>query len=498
MVKTQKKKASFFDAASAKDGVEYRTAKMWQLIMAPASSGCNICFYLLMGFASYVGSQSYGIATMVVGIILTASRIFDAVTDSLVAIVFEKFPAKHGKVRPFLYIGWLIEAVAALALFRWAAGKYSGVTGVVVFTLIYLLYIIGYTVNNVANGVMGAVLTNNPSQRPMLGFVSMMYSYGVPIIFNNITAFVILPRYNNVYSQEMLAEMCVMYILFGLVFAIISGIGVASADNEEMYETASIGKKQKVSLKQMWEVLSKNKDVQRYIVTCATDKFAQTTATQSVIITLLNGVLIGSYAATQTVNNFSIIIGLVCAFTIGVLITRIGARKATIMWSWASIGINVVMIIFCCILGPMGMSKIGNIGSGPFILYCILTMAVTATKMGLTTAANTMKPDVVDGEAVRSGNFLPSVVSGVYSLIDKCMSSICSTVAALAITLIGYKNTVPQMGDKVTTGVFVLAIFLSFGLPILGWICNLVAMRKYTLTKERMVEVQKELAERRK
>ena len=54
------------------------------------------------------------------------------------------------------------------------------------------------------------------------------------------------------------------------------------------------------------------------------------------------------------------------------------------------------------------------------------------------------------------------------------------------------------MGDKVTTGVFVLAIFLSFGLPILGWICNLVAMRKYTLTKERMVEVQKELAERRK
>ena len=44
-------------------------------------------------------------------------------------------------------------------------------------------------------------------------------------------------------------------------------------------------------------MLSKNKDVQRYIVTCATDKFAQTTATQAVILTLLSGVLIGAASA---------------------------------------------------------------------------------------------------------------------------------------------------------------------------------------------------------
>ena len=38
-------------------------------------------------------------------------------------------------------------------------------------------------------------------------------------------------------------------------------------------------------------------------------------------------------------------------------------------------------------------------------------------------------------------------------------------------------------------------MFLMFGLPILGWLCNIVAMKFYKLNKEEMVEVQKKVAE---
>ena len=37
-----------------------------------------------------------------------------------------------------------------------------------------------------------------------------------------------------------------------------------------------------------------------------------------------------------------------------------------------------------------------------------------------------------------------------------------------------------------------------FGLPILGWILNVISMKFYILDKEKMVEVQKTLAERKK
>lgn len=67
----------------------------------------------------------------------------------LVAAIFERFPQKHGKIRIFLVVGWVLEALAVLFLFGWGSGKFSGVAGVVVFIVMYVLYIIGYTLNGI-------------------------------------------------------------------------------------------------------------------------------------------------------------------------------------------------------------------------------------------------------------------------------------------------------------------------------------------------------------
>ena len=36
-------------------------------------------------------------------------------------------------------------------------------------------------------------------------------------------------------------------------------------------------------------------------------------------------------------------------------------------------------------------------------------------------------------------------------------------------------------------------MFLAFGLPVIGWIFNVISMKYYDLDKERMVEVQKNI-----
>lgn len=117
--------------------------------------------------------------------------------------------------------------------------------------------------------------------------------------------------------------------------------------------------------------------------------------------------------------------------------------------------------------------------------------------MALSTVAGAMRGDITDYEYERSGNYMPAVVSGVYSLIDKIVSSFASVVATGTIALVGYATTVPQQGDPATWPIFWAAMFLNFGLPILGWICNLIAMKFYTLDKDRMIEVQKNLNARR-
>lgn len=105
-----------------------------------------------------------------------------------------------------------------------------------------------------------------------------------------------------------------------------------------------------------------------------------------------------------------------------------------------------------------------------------------------------MVPDIVDYELYRTGSFLPGTVGTLYSLIDELISSSADTILALCLTLIGYVSVQPQPGDACTSSVFWMTMFLWMGLPILGWLCTLIAMKWYPLDKEKMAEVQEKNA----
>ena len=92
---------------------------------------------------------------------------------------------------------------------------------------------------------------------------------------------------------------------------------------------------------------------------------------------------------------------------------------------------------------------------------------------------------------------MPAVVTGTYSLIDKVITAFSAAVAAGAVAILGYTTTMPQPGETCTSAIFWVTMAVKFGLPILGWICTLVAMRFCGLDKEEMVKVQKRIAEKK-
>ncbi len=53
----------------------------------------------------------------------------------------------------------------------------------------------------------------------------------------------------------------------------------------------------------------------------------------------------------------------------------------------------------------------------------------------------------------------------------------------------------PQPTDPKTMLVLIMGVFLVYVVPILGWVCTLVAMKFTPLSKKKMVEVQKKIAE---
>lgn len=91
---------------SEQDGVQYRRAKTWQIALSQLTGAAQMCFYMLMTYATYIGNSNFGILVGVTGVIITASRIFDGVTDPLCAFIIERFDSKFGKIRVFLLAGW--------------------------------------------------------------------------------------------------------------------------------------------------------------------------------------------------------------------------------------------------------------------------------------------------------------------------------------------------------------------------------------------------------
>lgn len=98
--------------ASEVDGVQYRRAKLWQIICYACNGLVGMSVYSLIGMASYSASIGYGITTAAVGIILTCSRILDGITDPLLAFVYDRVNTKFGKLRILMVAGFLIEALA--------------------------------------------------------------------------------------------------------------------------------------------------------------------------------------------------------------------------------------------------------------------------------------------------------------------------------------------------------------------------------------------------
>lgn len=313
--------------ASERDGVQYRKASIPDLFMGMANRGTNTILYMVIGFASLVAPQGYGIPTAIAGIILTVTRWADGVSDAVVAALFERFNPPKGKIRIMFTAGWAVAVLGAMLLYNWAAGKFEGVLGIVVFVVIYLLFDIGNTMQGITGNTVGTVITNDPTQRPMTGLLSTIYSYCVPLICTNVITFVILPKYDMQYNLPMLAETVYWFAGISFIFVVLSCIGVRKIDVQETFEKLpeeGEEEQKKATLREMWAVIKDNRNVQMYMLTAVSDRLAQQTMTQSVVMTLMNGVLIGSFAATTMVSNFSQIIGVTFALFGGLLAAKYG------------------------------------------------------------------------------------------------------------------------------------------------------------------------------
>lgn len=468
--------------------VVYRKARKWQMALGMMNNGASMCFFMLMMYASYIGSAGYGVGTALLGLIITGTRIFDGITDPIIAFLIDKTNTGVGKIRIWLAGGWLVEAIAVILMFNVLSGRGFGV---LMYFTIYALYIIGYTMNSIAGNIIPTVMVTDPRQRPFVGVFGTIYSYFVPMIVTILINIVILPKFENQYSIPMLQTASLVILAVSLVFMILCCIGITPIDKMENF-TSTTSEPEKVRLRDAIKLVTSSRALLTFIIGAAADKFVQQTAGQAVITTMLSGILIGNMQIATKINVYAMVPSIVFAFLGAKYAGKHGSRQSMITWSWACVAVLASMYIWLSVIDMRTIS----LATLPMIGYTLASLAKSGTMMCVTTTNTMMLSDIVDFEHARTGNYLPAIITGTYSFVDKLISSLGATVASFAIALIGFTSTLPQPTDDPTPEIKFVALFLTFGLPILGRLCAIVAMKFNPITKESMIEAHRVIQER--
>lgn len=470
-------------------------AKLWQIGGFALNNTATNFYLFLMNFIAYYLTGYVGVGVVVASTFLTAMRIWDGVTDPFIGYLVDKTNGKFGKNRPFMVIGNVILAGASLIMIT-VTHKLPEGGRFAFFVVVYMIYIIGYTFQCVVTKAAQTCLTNDPKQRPLFSIFDGIYNMVLFTILPIVVASVLVPKHGG-FTEGFFMDSWLITAPISAIFTVIAIISISSKDRSEYFGT---GKPVKVTFKDYWDVLKNNRAIQMLVVSASTDKLALTTQSNGTVTVILYAIICGNFALSGAMAAYtSIPTMLFLFFGVGFIARKLGQRKAMIFGTVGGLVCCVLQIILFYVGDPTTLSLPGIEGFSGWNFFTIAFLVLFVAMKGFTGVSGNivipMTADCADYEVYRSGRYVPGLMGTLFSSVDKIISSLGATIVGVLCASIGFKDALPTVDTPFSPELKFVGVFSLYGLLIIGLLCNVVAMKFYPLTKEKMEEIQAEIAD---
>jgi len=474
-------------------------AKPYQLVLFPLNNGAtNVYYVLVLSYIATFGSKVLALSMIFASVMVTGMRLFDAITDPIIGALMDRTNGKFGKFRPFMVIGNLIMAVSILVLYcltplipatmMWA--RYA------VFVALYAVWVIGYTFQTSCTRSGQTVLTNDPKQRPLFTIfntVGSLLGMGAMQFFAPILAKNYEGGYGSAGFFRMLAP---VGIVISILLTLLAVVGIWEKDQPKYF---GIGgeKTEKLKVSEYVQIIKENKPMQRLMVAGAGCKLALSIATNTTVLCMLYGCMMGNYDGLYLPMMVLGYVFSVPFFLLTVRTSQKKGQKASLM-RYVSVALVCYVGVFVLLLlwkqdsAAFSLSLLGE-GGLSINLYTVLFILLFGIGYGAYYATADMSipmvADCSDYETYQSGKYIPGIMGTLFSLVDKLVSSLSATVVGVAVSFIGLES-LPTQYDPYTPGMNVVVIVLFCVIPMVAWAATLIAMKGYSLTGEKMKEIQ--------
>ena len=472
-------------------------AKFYQLALFPMNNGAtNVYFVLILSYIATFGENILGLIGFA-SIMVTVMRLFDAITDPIIGSLMDKTNTKFGKFRPFMVIGNVIMALSVIVLYictpmipdtmMWA--RYGA------FTLLYAVWVIGYTFQTSVTRAAQAVLTNDPKQRPLFTVFNTIGSLAGMGVMQFVGPILAGDGFFGDYNASWFAVMTPIGIVVSILLTILAIIGIWEKDNEKYFGLG--GKQEKVKVSEYVQIIKANKPLQRLMIAGGGCKLALSIATNVTVLCMLYGCMMGNYDGLYLPM---MVLGYVFSapfFLLTVRTSQKHGQKRSLM--------TYVAVAFVCYIGVLALLLLWQQGNPALNLtfmadgklsinlYTILFLVFFGIGYGAYYSTADMPipmvADCADYETYRSGKFIPGIMGTLFSLVDKLVSSLASTVVFLAVSFIGYQG-LPTKATPYMENMNWVVIALFCLVPMVAWALTLVSMRGYELDGKRVKTIQ--------
>ncbi len=467
---------------------------LWRIGGFALNNTATNLYLFMMNYVAYYLTGFVGVAVVTASSFSMMMRIWDGVTDPFIGFVVDRTDGKFGKNRPFMVIGNVILCVMSFIMYHVTHLLPENTTVRFAFFIVMAaIFYIGYTFQCVVTKSAQTCLTNDPKQRPLFAVFDGVYN---TILFT-VMAMVganLGTKYGTMESTDLFHELWMLVAICSAIFTAIAVFSIAPKDRTEFFGT---GQAVRVGLKDYWDTLKNNRAIQMLVVSASTDKLASSTKTSTVQIVLF-AVIAGNLSLQGILTGFtSIPILILMIFAVGGLATTLGMRKAMLIGSIGGIIANAALALLWLFGDAHSMTNAeGGLAWSTFtILYVVLTIAFGAFQGISGNIVIPMTADCADYEVYRTGKYVPGMMGTLFSFVDKIISSLAPMIAGMMFAAIGFKQALPDVQTPYSTSLHYVTVFLAHGMIILGLLCNLVALKFYPLTKEKMEEIQGEIAE---
>ena len=184
----------------------------------------------------------------IIGALMVAFRVFDALNDPIMGTVVDNTSTKWGKFKPWIVFGAVTSGIFTILLF--SDFKLTGAGYIVFFAIVYLLWGMAFTTNDISYWSLMPAITKDQKQREKIGAIARICAnIGM---FSVVVLYTMVPDIFGMSPKKSYFWFTVIIVAVMWIFQAFTVFGV----KEERMQTEEL--KEKTTLGGMVKALAKN------------------------------------------------------------------------------------------------------------------------------------------------------------------------------------------------------------------------------------------------